>query len=701
MANEGQISLSGGSSIVSAVIDWSATTNESANTTTITAILFVIKNQTVATSGTWDYSLKAGDKSASGSEYYQLKDEYWRVASVTKTVTHNSDGTAPSVTISASFKAPSGTSLAGNTWSGSASIKVDSIARNSSLSLGASSVQMGKKLLITINRENPNFTHTLKCAFGGKTINIATDVASSYAWDVPDLAAYCNNATSGTATITCIAYNGSTKIGESTATVTLTVPDATTPSFPDGDVIIGAGNSIGTERGSANFLLTLTYEFNGATGTIVEKGTSNFIWWTPYELAAKIPALTYGTGTLTCITYNGTAEVGRKSITFKAVVPNNSTTQPKFTEEGFVLSPSGLPTEFLEYIGWIYLRGMTSVRAEFKAESTYSQIASCKLAVSGMTASGNPATSGYLTVSGEVKVTGTVTDARGYSTSVTKTITVIPYDKPNIIPHSGQNIVICERCLADGLPDPKGQYLLIKAGRKYSPIVLDGVQMNTCQLAYRIKASTEEDFSAWFVILNSNDLTQDEISITLRYNILSSTVSYHVQIGVIDFINYALGNDPFIMDFVVSTDDISVHLRPGGKGVAVGKYSEEDYLFDIHSDWDLGYKGSRVMDFVVEHGTDGIWMYRKWYSGLFEAWGTDMTTPSGGYIAGEFPISFPEKPKLFVSNNYDNAGFNVVIKQVSIANGAWRYLLYIRDTSGAVRNVNDDGLDLYVVGRWK
>ena len=47
MANKGQIKLTGGNSIVGAVVDWTATTNESANTTTITATLFVIKDQTV------------------------------------------------------------------------------------------------------------------------------------------------------------------------------------------------------------------------------------------------------------------------------------------------------------------------------------------------------------------------------------------------------------------------------------------------------------------------------------------------------------------------------------------------------------------------------------------------------------------------------------------------------------------------------
>lgn len=648
------------------------------------------------TDGTWNNDKRYGELYIDGAIYGFNANFNWNSSSTTGSVVllkktvdveHNSDGTK-TLSCSAWFEYHKDKIV-----EGSASKKLTTIPRNSSVSLGATSIQMGKQLLIAISRQSTSFKHTLQYTFGGTTATIATSVGTSYTWTVPDLAAKCNNATSGKATITCIAYNGSTKVGQSTATVTLTVPDATTPSFPDGDVVIGAGNSIGTVKNAENFRLTLTYEFNGATGTIVEDGTSNFIWWTPYELAAKIPAATSGTGTLTCVTKNGTAVVGTKSITFKAVVPNNSETQPKFTEDGFVLSPSGT---LADTFAGLYIRGKTGVKAAFTAESPYSTIASYKLSVSGMSASGNPATSGYLSVSGEVKVTGTVTDARGYSTSVTKTITVIPYDNPRVIPYNGQNIVVCERCLADGLADPGGQNLLIKAGRKYSQVAVDGVQKNFCELKYRYKTSSADSFGEWITLIKKTEVLNDEISIIAVGIVPSATTSYHVQIAVAD----TLGSE-ITMDIIVPTDDVTFHLRTGGKGAAVGKYSEEDYLFDIHSDWDLGVKGSRIVDFVLEQGTSGIWRYRKWYSGLYECWGTDMTEPASGYIAGTFPISFPEKPKMFVSNNYDSAGFNIIIKQVSTAGGVWRYLLYIRDSSMSPRNVNADGIDLYVVGKWK
>lgn len=50
--------------------------------------------------------------------------------------------------------------------------------------------------------------------------------------------------------------------------------------------------------------------------------------------------------------------------------------------------------------------------------------------------------------------------------------------------------------------------------------------------------------------------------------------------------------------------------------------SEIDGLFGSASG-----TGTDAQDYVVEHGTSGIWTYRKWASGIAECWGT--TTFSG------------------------------------------------------------------------
>ena len=35
---------------------------------------------------------------------------------------------------------------------------------------------------------------------------------------------------------------------------------------------------------------------------------------------------------------------------------------------------------------------------------------------------------------------------------------------------------------------------------------------------------------------------------------------------------------------------------------------------------------STAVDYIVEQGTDGIWTYRKWNSGVAECWGYKLTT---------------------------------------------------------------------------
>lgn len=80
---------------------------------------------------------------------------------------------------------------------------------------------------ITITRSNSSYTHTLTYAYGNTSGTIATGVATSYSWTPPlSLASQFPSAKSGTCTITCTTYNGSTNLGSSTTTCTLTIPSS-------------------------------------------------------------------------------------------------------------------------------------------------------------------------------------------------------------------------------------------------------------------------------------------------------------------------------------------------------------------------------------------------------------------------------------------------------------------------------------------
>lgn len=461
--------------------------------------------------------------------------------------------------------------------SGSFSIALPTIPRTSIPTLSRTSVKMGEELTIETNRKSSVFTHTLKYTIGGTTATFATGVGDSYNWTVPDLAALVNNSLGAQMVISCVTYNGSTLVGTETATIAVSVPDATVPSFPNG-VVIGAGNPITTAAKSANFTHTITYSFNGETGDVnSEKVHSGIVWWTPYELASTIPNDPSGTGTITCKTYNGTALVGSKVVGFTATVPDNEITKPTFTDEGFVIAPSGdIPSAF----SGLYIQGRTGVKATFDASSTYSTVASYKLSADGRVYTGNPAVSQVLTKDGDVDVVGTVYDARGYYTQRSKTIKVYPYRTPTIEPYEGASSVICERSDGSKNYSDSGTYLHIKAKRSYAPVKVEDVQKNFCDFQYRYRAEGGP-WSSPVTIMSGSDTTTDLIDVELLDVVTQTDKSYEVELIVTDTVG---ATDRY--SFPIGTDKVTFHLRSGGRGAAFGKYSEgrEDLL---ECDWDL------------------------------------------------------------------------------------------------------------------
>lgn len=446
----------------------------------------------------------------------------------------------------------------------------------------ASSVQMGKKLLISIDADSADCTHTLKYTFGGITETIASSVGSSYAWEVPDLADKCNNATSGSCIITCTTkLNGST-LGSDTATVTLTVQDPTTPAITGGEATMGAASTIHCKRNSANFSVKLFLEFKEQTFDIATVSSDTVNWTPSYDLAKLIPALTSGTGTLKCTTYNGTAEVGTKEVTITVIVPENDTTRPSFTADGLKLTPiTGLPEAF----AGIYMRGKTGLKAEFTASSEYSSIVEYAVIIGNQSATGNPATIDLLVSEGEVKVTGKVTDARGFSTSVTVTITVMAYRNPKVTPYTGYSDVICERAKATGELSADGTYLAIKAGKNFSSVVLNGVEMNSCALHYRWKPNGVDAYSEWITLL-ADGSAETEISFLVGNVVSSLQKSYMVEIEAVDALE---GSHK--LTFQIMTEAISFVLYDGPDGAGFGKYPEAPHVVDIASHMTLLVRG--------------------------------------------------------------------------------------------------------------
>ena len=248
-------------------VDWTQAKNVSANTSTITANVYLVNDWSLSISGRSDNSITIDGTAQTFSSPSIGSTGTHLLGTVSQTVSHASDG-SKSLTISAVFNIRA--TLSGTYYgsiTASATITLDSIPRASSVS--AANATMGSATSISISRASSAFTHTLTYTFGSATGTIVTKTtATSVSWTPPvSLASQIPKAVTGTCTITCTTYNGSTNIGSKTCTLTLTVPASVKPTITsltaarvDGDVPSSWGIYVQTKSKA-----TLT--INGASGS--------------------------------------------------------------------------------------------------------------------------------------------------------------------------------------------------------------------------------------------------------------------------------------------------------------------------------------------------------------------------------------------------------------------------------------------------
>lgn len=327
----------------------------------------------------------------------------------------------------------------------------------------------------------------------------------------------------------------------------------------------------------------LNWEFAGQTGLIAEGVTGSVDWVIPEALAGLIPEDTAGVLTVVC---------GGGSASMEVTVPQRAPFLPTLEA---VLTPEGAD------LG-LYIRSVTAVRGRLTAASEYAGIESLSMMVEGVSYAGERPLSHKLGLSGESTVRCTVTDSRGYSTTVEKTITVLPYDSPRPVPMGDS---LCVRCLSDGTRSDTGSGLKITADVKFTSIA----EQNAPFLHVRWK-QTGGSYGNWIVVTPGEE--------TVLVNAFPvTTASYTVQLRASD----ALGGES-IVTVPVSTAAVAFHLKKGGGGAAFGKYAETENAFEVAESWDVLLKGYQLADFVVEWGEYGGWSWRKWLSGRAECMGT-------------------------------------------------------------------------------
>ena len=366
---------------------------------------------------------------------------------------------------------------------------------------------------------------------------------------------------------------------EQSDTLTLTTIARASAISSASNVTLGNACSVKWTPKSNNFYYKLVFKLGDTTKTvtgIAPEKTSAYTYTgytIPLSLASEIPSSNTGTMKVTLTTHTAASctsanQVGRADTeTFTVTVPENSSTKP--TVSMTLSSVSSLEAPFDS----LYIKGKTKLQASFTGSGKYgADIDSYKVSVDGESY-GAPYKSGFLSTIGDITITGTATDSRGFTNTDEETITVIDYGAPKLLPVSGEKTIVCGRCDENENLTTSGTFLNIRAKRSYSKVMADGVQNNFCIMRYRIvpEGSKFSGDTGWVTIL-AKTAASDEVTVKLPGVVASVETAYIVQVGVIDDVG-----ESATIQFSIPTDFATIDVPGSHKGRRIGflRYAQD------------------------------------------------------------------------------------------------------------------------------
>lgn len=294
------------------------------------------------------------------------------IASGTDTITHNNDGTKTfSYSYSHQINVQFSSAYVG-TVSGSSTGTLTTIPRATTPSLSTTSINIGDSLTITVAGASSGFSHQLTYTFGSVTGTIATKEnvgqnatitfqpgTTPATPTVAQLAEQMKNSASGTCTITCSTYSGSTLIGSKSVTLTLNAPSSWKPTVSN-VTLAPSRNVFGTSNAPiyANGVdsVVVTFATAGSNSSTVQSATVGFQGKT-YSASYNSSTQKW-TATTNVSTTTGTSAVtivavdsrGRSSATSSTNVSVVTYTAPKNTLTVHRADSSGNLTESGDYM---------------------------------------------------------------------------------------------------------------------------------------------------------------------------------------------------------------------------------------------------------------------------------------------------------------------------------------------------------------
>lgn len=515
--------------------EWSGSQSVTGNYTNVTLKVYLQfytisvgarSDSTISINGTSETYTAAAINDMSSTSWHKVL-----LKSKTVTVYHNSDGTKNNVALSASWRFSgtySGVSI--GTITASTTVNLDKIDRSAptvtfstsnvtangfkisasssatadiwqySTNNGSSWTQFsttaGTSASVTLSSLSPNTSYTVKVRARKKSNQVYGTSGSATVKTLGG--AVVNSVGTVTADNTTVSISINTTVYESSYSYTLAIKNGSSTYF----TISGLSWS----KGTANRTVTLT----AAQRT------------TLLNAMASIKSFT---GTFAVTTYSGSTQIGSTSsqtATVQTTAANSAPTLSGFTYEDSYITTTNITGNnqlFIQSHSTLKVTPGTATAKNGASISNYT--ASCN-GVSVSNTSGSAITVGKIAKSGSVTVTLTVTDSRGYTASVSKTITVIAYAKPKL---SSVTLRRTNEIEAE---------MQLKFNGSISAISVDETQKNSVQYArYRYKKTSETSYSSYTSILSSTTRSGTSFSFSnLELCNLDAGASYdfHLQI---------------------------------------------------------------------------------------------------------------------------------------------------------------------------
>lgn len=317
------------------------------------------------------------------------------------------------------------------------------------------------------------------------------------------------------------------------------------------------------------------------------KGGVETVYTIPLTWANAIPNATSMNGTLTCETFqsNYSTKIGTRTETVTFAIP--STMKPSISTT-IKEAVTGIAEQFGAYV-----QGKSRITMNITGTGAYgSTIKNYRSIINDVTYTSNSYTTGILKLDSEEDYTtrqwsSNITDSRGKTNGQAGSYKIFSYHNPKI------NNFSAVRCNQDGTENEEGSFVKVISNASIKPCNNGTENKNTKTFKLSYKLTTEDDWNDIDITGDSYDLSDERILSDFDIN-----STYNFKLEAIDF----FGEENKASKIVnIGTSDNIMDFHHSGNGMAIGKASEEEKVFDIG--WATKLTGG-LKPFFLEADTD-------------------------------------------------------------------------------------------------